>query len=239
MHLNTAPRWPATFADGATVHNQAQLDAYMRGIPPVVPLKAGSPLDTQMCFAIGGLTRHELELTAARVGIDVARFPNDDELRTEVIEAARMQCGLEIEDGEGGITTYGLLTPEPHPVHNPNARVPIPSAQVVEVAMTKDTPMTWFSMAELCTSHVPRATSIALGEDYKQPHTAELSNTLFYTHWSAYGWIIFCSEEHAASIEGEHPELANLMRLCVKKKHSYLKLDGDAKAVDWLPKFEW
>lgn len=94
-------------------------------------------------------------------------------------------------------------------------------------------------MVDMSTNHIPRKTSIALGEDANALQSAELWHQLSYTGWHDYGWIIFCSVDAAAAIHQEHPELSALIELCVKQGVAYLKLDSDAPSVEGLPVFDW
>jgi hypothetical protein len=94
-------------------------------------------------------------------------------------------------------------------------------------------------LLDLSTSHIPRKTSIALGEDQNTPSASELWGLLSYTHWHSHGWIIFCSEEAATMIREAHPELADLMTLALQHGAVYLKLDGDAPQQEGVPTFDW
>ena len=118
--------WPATFGDGTICHNQVELDAYLVGIKPI---KEGCEVDTKICFAIGELGRNELEETALKANVDFDKWTSDDALRALVIEAARMQSGIQVIDAEGGTTSYGYESGDPAPMHTPLGAVPMQASQ--------------------------------------------------------------------------------------------------------------
>jgi hypothetical protein len=93
---------------------------------------------------------------------------------------------------------------------------------------------------EISTAHIPLRTAEALGNHGKVPEDTTLWDRVSYTFWHDYGWIIWCSEDHAeAALEAGHPELADLIQLCVDRHILRLVLDGEGVEVEGLPVFEW
>lgn len=118
--------WPATFGDGTVCHNQVQLDAYLAGIQPIAQ---GGELDTTICFAVGALSREQLEATAEHAEVDFEDRITSDELRALVLEAARAQGGVMVFDSVGGTTTYGFNAVQSAPMHLPVGAVPMAASQ--------------------------------------------------------------------------------------------------------------
>jgi hypothetical protein len=91
------------------------------------PIEDGSELDTQICFAVGELSRSELEDTAEEAEVDFDKHTTSDDLRAFIIEAAREAGGIKILDREGGVLTFGFVQDGPLPIFDPKAEVPIPN----------------------------------------------------------------------------------------------------------------
>lgn len=68
----------------------------------------GSELDTKICFAVGELDMDSLEETASFVNINFDKWTSDDELRAQVIDAAREHGGLKIYSEKGLVSTLGF-----------------------------------------------------------------------------------------------------------------------------------
>lgn len=100
--------WPATFGDGVVCHNPKELENYLVGEKPFLPINHGSELDTKICFAVGELAREQLEETATAADVDFDKWTTSDELRARLIERAREQGGLSVYDDKGGTTTFGF-----------------------------------------------------------------------------------------------------------------------------------
>lgn len=92
---------------------------------------------------------------------------------------------------------------------------------------------------DVSTAHIPEATNTALLYGM-----SELNGILPMTNWSDYGWIIWTggapdSLDAFGEIAEQHPELANLIRLCQDNGILYLQLDCDGEQIDGFPTFEW
>lgn len=124
--------WPATFGDGVVCQNQQELDRYLIGTVPYLPISHGSDLDTQICFAVGELAREQLEETASNADVEFDKWTSNDELRALVIDAARSFGGLTVYDAEGGTSTFGFDDESPPPIHDPMGCVPIPPRSATE-----------------------------------------------------------------------------------------------------------
>lgn len=94
-------------------------------------------------------------------------------------------------------------------------------------------------MVNIATAHIPQHTAIALGQDQGKSGTPALWDRLSYVYFHEYGWIVVCSEDAAESVRENHPELSELIRLCLGVRAQYLKLDCDADEVAGLPTFNW
>lgn len=86
-----------------------------------------SSLETSISFAVGALDRDQLEETASEAGVQYDHLTTDDELRADVLEAARQQGGLKVFDADNGVMTFGFQPVEEVPVFDPRASVPIPA----------------------------------------------------------------------------------------------------------------
>lgn len=89
------------------------------------------------------------------------------------------------------------------------------------------------------TGHIPNHTAKALGRKPGEAAASTLSHILSHVEWFEYGWLIACVSEHADQIADDHPELAELMRICGRAGISYLQLDCDGTTMDGLPTFSW
>ena len=99
---------PAKFGDGTVCNTKEALHAYLIGIEMFEPIAHGSEIDTQICFAVGELSRDRLEDCAADVGVEFNKWTTSDDLRAMVIEQAREQRGLVVVNDEGKTTTFGF-----------------------------------------------------------------------------------------------------------------------------------
>ena len=58
--------------------------------------------------------------------------------------------------------------------------------------------------------------------------------------WGDYGWIFWCSEEHAAvAVELGYFDLAKCMQRAIEDKCKWLRLDCDASTTLSLPTYKW
>lgn len=95
-------------------------------------IEHGSELDTRICFAVGEINRAQLEETAIEAGVTYDKWTTDDNLRAEIIDAARNNGGIKIFDVDGGCLTLGFTTGEALPAFDPSGEVPIPARNFVE-----------------------------------------------------------------------------------------------------------
>lgn len=94
-------------------------------------------------------------------------------------------------------------------------------------------------MVCVTTGHIPLHTAEALGQDQGKSGEPALWNDISYVFFHEYGWIVHVSEDAASTVKQAHPELANLIELCIKQGIAYLRLDSDGLHVDGLQAFEW
>ncbi|WP_031364628.1 hypothetical protein [Caballeronia sordidicola] len=94
-------------------------------------------------------------------------------------------------------------------------------------------------MINISTTHIPKHTALALGNDEGKSGKPDLWDTLSHVYFHEYGWIVWCSSDAAEAVRESHPELAALIRRCLDINAACLKLDCDADVVPELATFDW
>lgn len=96
-------------------------------------------------------------------------------------------------------------------------------------------------LLQLSTGHLTKATMGALGGEPKYDAASrqpKLWDVISYTHWSNYGWLIFCSESQAAAVRGEYPELAQIIDLGITSSAWAVLLESEGPMLPGLAVFD-
>ena len=92
---------------------------------------------------------------------------------------------------------------------------------------------------QVSTCHIKQRTATELGQQSRAP----LWNSLTYTHWGDYGWILYTSEDQiSAARQAGVPDLAVLLQFTLDRGFGYLWIDRDADPLPeaaGMPTFEW